>query len=83
VPDLRAGWADNLNQGTRLFDKLGQLPPVVALGDYQPTEGAEEVFANLSERIESVIAEFEALLKEDVAAFNKQVAKAGLGAVLA
>ncbi len=83
VPDLRAGWADNLNVGPRLFSKLGQLSPAVALGDYRPTDAAEAVFAEFSQKIEAQITEFEKLLKDDLPAFNAKIAKAGLGAVLA
>ncbi len=83
IPDLRPGMADNINQGVRLFAKLEELPPVIALGDYRPTDVAEVVFASLKERIETQIARFETLVSDDLAAFNKLVAGAGLGPVLA
>ena len=38
VPDLRDGWADRINPGSRLLDKLAGLPAVPALGDYRPTD---------------------------------------------
>ncbi len=82
VPDLRAGWGDNLNQGVRLLEKLAGLPAVVALGDYRPTDAAEAVFAELTARIESEIARFESLLAEDLKAFNRLAADAEFGAVL-
>ncbi len=82
VPDLRPGWADNLNEGIRLLEKLANLRPVVALGDYRPTDAAEAVFADLTERIEEQIARFEALLGDDLAAFNSLTANAQLGAVI-
>jgi photosystem II stability/assembly factor-like uncharacterized protein len=83
VPDLRKGWADNLNQGVRLYDKLTGLPPVVAMGDYRPTDAAETVFADMTARIEERIKAFEALVKAEVPAFNKAAAGAQLGAVIA
>ena len=81
APDLRPGWADNLNQGVRLLEKLAGVPAVVALGDYRPTDAAEAVFADLSARIEREIGRFEALVGDDLATFNALVATAGLGAV--
>ena len=83
VPDLRAGWADNLNHGIRLFAKLSPLPAVVALGDYRPTAAAEAVFADLTARIETELTRFDALLAEDLPTFNALVAKNDLGAVVA
>jgi len=81
IPDLRPGWADNLNQGTRLLDKLAGLPSVVAQGDYRPTDAAEAVFVDLTRRIDAEIARFETLLDTDLAAFNDRTAKAKLRAV--
>ncbi len=83
VPDLRPGWADTINQGTRLFEKLVDLPPVVALGDYRPTDAAEEVFVDLSGRIEAEIDRFEALVKKRLPAFNRKATAAKLGIVVA
>ncbi len=83
VPDLRPGWADNLNEGVRLLEKLAGLRPVVALGDYRPTDASEAVFADLTGRIEAEIARFDALLTEDVVAFNALASGAGVGAVIA
>jgi hypothetical protein len=83
VPDLRPGWADNLNQGARLWEKLTALPAVVALGDYRPTDAAEAVYADLTARIDEQLARFEALVNAELPAFNAKVAKAELGAVVA
>jgi len=80
VPDFRPGWADNLNAGTRLFDKLAALPPAVALGDYRPTDAAGEVYADLTARIDAEIARFDALVADDLLAFNDQTRQA-VGAV--
>lgn len=82
VPDLRSEW-DAYNYGVRLLDKLTSLADVVALGDYRPTDVAEEVFAELQARIEEQINRFDQLARTDVTAFNKQVADAKLGAVVA
>ena len=82
VPDLRPGWADNLNHGVRLLEKLAALPPVVALGDYRPTDAAEAVFADLTGRIEAEIGRFDALVADALPAFNATAAEAKLGAVV-
>ncbi|MGI8475409.1 MAG: WD40/YVTN/BNR-like repeat-containing protein [Thermomicrobiales bacterium] len=81
VPDLRPGWADRINNGARLLEKLAGLPAVPALGDYRPTDAAEAVCADLTARIETEIARFDALIRDDLPAFNAAVANAQLGAV--
>ncbi len=83
VPDLRPGWADNLNQGVRLFEKLSSLIPVVQLGDYRPTDAAEAVFQDLSARIDEQIARLDRLVSEDLAALNAQIRSANLDPILA
>jgi photosystem II stability/assembly factor-like uncharacterized protein len=83
VPDLRPGWADNLNQGTRLFAKLTELPGAVSLGDYRPTDAAEQFFTEIAGKIEEQIGRFENLVKEELGTFNSKIAEAQLGAVMA
>ena len=82
VPDLRPGWADNLNQGTRLFDKLAGLTAVAALGDYRPTNSAENVFTDLVKRIDEQVNEFNTLIGREVPKFNRKAESAKLGALL-
>jgi photosystem II stability/assembly factor-like uncharacterized protein len=82
VPDLRPGWADNLNQGVRLLEKLLQLPWVVQLGDYRPTDAAHAVFAHLSEQIDALIDQFNQLAETDLAKLNTLIAEAQIGAVV-
>ena len=81
VPDLRAGWADRINHGARLLDKLAGLPAVVALGDYRPTDVVADVFADLTTRIDAEIARFDALVEEELPAINELIATSGFGAV--
>jgi hypothetical protein len=83
VPDCRPGWADSLNQGIRLFETLATLANDVGMGDYRPTDAAGEALENFTTRIEAVIARFDALVKKEIPAFNKQVSAAKLGAVVA
>jgi photosystem II stability/assembly factor-like uncharacterized protein len=75
VPDLRPGWADGINAGSRLFDKLVALPPAIQLGDYPPTDAAEEVFADFSARLDPQFAAFDSLLTTDLKDFNALTAK--------
>jgi photosystem II stability/assembly factor-like uncharacterized protein len=81
VPDLRDGWADRINNGTRLLEKLTSLPAVPAMGDYRPTDAAQEAFTDLKGRIDEEIAKFDALVASQLPRFNELVSGAGLGAV--
>lgn len=83
VPDLRAGWADGINNGSRLFEKLDDLTGAVALGDYRPTDAAELVFQELKEQIETQLAIFHKLLTEELAGFNQKLKAAPVGLMLA
>lgn len=83
VPDLRPGWADNLNHGVRLLGKITSLPPVVELGDYKPTAAAEAVYAELSAQIGAQIERFNALIERELPALNSRIAELGAGAVVA
>jgi len=83
VPDLRPGWADAINEGARLWEKLTGLSAVVALGDYPPTDASEAVFADFTGKIDRQRAHIDKLLADDLAAFNKQAARAKLGIVFA
>jgi hypothetical protein len=70
VPDLRPGWADGINHGARLFEKLAGLPEAVQLGDYRPTDAAEEAFVDMTARIETVISDFDKLVDGELADLN-------------
>jgi photosystem II stability/assembly factor-like uncharacterized protein len=83
VPDLRPGWADNLNHGTRLLAKLAALPPVVALGEYRPTDAAEAFYAEISAQIDEQVGRFNALVETELPALNRRIAELSLGAVVA
>jgi len=81
VPDLRPGWADNLNAGTRLLEQLESLPPVVELGEYRPTDAAAAVFEELVGKVDGVLARFDQLVESELPAVNAAIADAKLGAV--
>jgi photosystem II stability/assembly factor-like uncharacterized protein len=82
VPDLRSDW-DSHNHGSRLLEKLTALSDAVALGDYRPTNAAEEVLADVQGRLDEQISRFDKLVASDLKAFNTRVADAKLGAVVA
>ena len=82
VPDLRAGWADTNNNGLRLLAKLGALSGAINLGDYPPTDVAQEVYADISGRIEAQLELLDAALQSDVSLLNQALTKAGLSGVL-
>jgi photosystem II stability/assembly factor-like uncharacterized protein len=82
IPDLRPGWADNLNQGVRLLEQLANLPPVVELGDYRPTDAAHTVFDQLTAKIDAQLDRFNRLIETDLAALNTRIAEARIGAVI-
>jgi len=76
LPDLKPGWPDYLNHGMQLAGKLAALTPVVASGDYRPTDQAHEVFAMYVGQIRTVLAAFLELDGEALAAFNRQLLQA-------
>lgn len=82
IPDLRNGWADNLNNGVRLLERLSSLPSVIELGDYRPTDQAGEVFKDVSGRIDKVVKRFDTLVKDDLNKLNTAIAEAKLGAII-
>jgi hypothetical protein len=55
---------------------------VVALGDYRPTDAAENVFADLKSRIDPQIDAFESLVDKEVSALNAKLLEANLGGIL-
>ncbi|MBA3943270.1 MAG: glycosyl hydrolase [Herpetosiphonaceae bacterium] len=82
VPDLRPGWADNLNAGARLLEQIAALPPVVALGNYRPTDASYAVFNHLSAKIDTQLDRFNQLIATELPALNRQIAAAQFGAVI-
>ncbi len=83
VPDLRPGWADNLNNGVRLLEKLASLPPVVEMGDYKPTDAAVAVYEELSGRIDEQVSKFERLVEAELPALNARLGEAKFSAIMA
>jgi photosystem II stability/assembly factor-like uncharacterized protein len=82
VPDLRPGWADNLNQGVQLLERLTNLSSAIDLGNYRPTDQAHEAFAHIGGLVDEQLARLEQLIGADLAGFNQQVAAAQISAVV-
>ena len=82
VPDLRPGWADAINRGARLIEKLADLTEAVQLGDYRPTDAAEAVFAELSAKTTAELNRFESLVNEKLPPLNERIAALNLGAIV-
>jgi hypothetical protein len=73
VADLRCDW-ETYNYGVRLLGKLTALAADVSLGDYRPTDVADEVFGDVQTRIDEQITSFERLVAADLPAFNARLA---------
>ena len=73
---------DPLNYPIRLNDKLSVLTDVVDAADAAPTEQAEAVYAELTARIDTELAQLKQLLGTDLSAFNQLVREKALPAVV-
>jgi hypothetical protein len=64
-----------LNYPIRLNNRLASLAGTVSLGDYRPTDQAEEVRQELTKQIDGELAKLRRVLEEDLASFNALLAK--------
>jgi photosystem II stability/assembly factor-like uncharacterized protein len=69
---------DPLNYPIRLNNKLAALQNIVESGDNKPTSQSYLVFKELSGRLDRELARIDALVKNDVAALNNLLSKAGI-----
>ncbi len=81
VPDLRPGWGDRNNAGTKLMAQLAGVGPAVQLGDYRPTDQAAEAVTELSAEIEAEITRFEQAIASAIPALNAQATSTGFGII--
>jgi photosystem II stability/assembly factor-like uncharacterized protein len=72
-----------LGQHARLNAALASVIPIVASADARPTKQAGELAAEYSVKIDSEVKQLAAVVKQDVAAFNKLVQQAKIPAVAA
>jgi hypothetical protein len=62
---------DPLNYPIRLNNKLAALQSTVEYGDAKPTDQAYAVFKELSSRLDAQLSRLEAVVKTDLASFNR------------
>jgi hypothetical protein len=72
---------DPLNYPIKLNNKLAALQGVVEAGDGKPTDQSFSVFKELSGRLDEQLARLDAIVKLDVPALNKELAKKKIKAV--
>jgi photosystem II stability/assembly factor-like uncharacterized protein len=77
IPDLRDGWADNLNQGVRLLEQIATLVSFVEVGDYPPTASAHQVLQALGSQIDAQHAALAAVIDGELQALNAALVGAG------
>ena len=66
---------------SRLKDKLNTLSTMIDESDDAPTQGAQEVFDSLGERVDERSNRLSRIISGDLAAFNAKVQQAGLAPV--
>jgi hypothetical protein len=69
---------DQIRYPTRLMERLGYLFNTVGVGDFSPTDQANEVHVILKERLALIAAALEAALNDDVEEFNRMIQSLGL-----
>lgn len=72
---------DPLNYPIKLNNKLAALQGVVEAGDGRPTTQSYAVFAELAAALDAQLAKLDAVLKADLAAFNREIAKKKIQAI--
>jgi hypothetical protein len=72
---------DPLNYPIKLNNKLAALQGVVEGGDGKPTEQSYAVFKDLSGRLDVQLAKLDTIVKTDLPALNKELAKKKMGGV--
>jgi hypothetical protein len=72
---------DPLNFPPQLNNKLGSLLQIVESADARPTDSSYEVFKLLAGRVDAQLAALDALLRRDLAAFNRILARERLAPI--
>lgn len=74
-------WQDFLDFPIKLNNRLASLRRVVETGDARPTDGAEQVFKELSAELDTHLKKLNDALGSDLAALNRLLAAAKLARV--
>jgi hypothetical protein len=69
---------DLLDFHVKLSGKLMALSGVIACGDTAPTRQAQQVFEELSARVNTQLQQVRELMATDIAAFDKLIREAGI-----
>jgi len=72
---------DGVRWPVKALGRLTYLAGTVATGDFAPNEQQREVYAVLKERLDAAHAELQALLDNDLPAFNRMLQQRGLSPV--
>ena len=72
---------DTLNYREKLFEKLMELPPVVASADARPTTQSYAVYRKLAGLADMQLSALSALIAGDLAQFNRQLGELGVSVV--
>jgi photosystem II stability/assembly factor-like uncharacterized protein len=72
---------DTLNYREKLFEKLSDLPPVVASADARPTTQSYEVYKKLAGQADEQLSALKPLVDTDLADVNRQLAELGVGII--
>ena len=80
-PDAKPGWLDLMNPGVQLNQQLSALTYAICYGDYKPTDAAYAVFEKHCGEIADVLAKYQAVVDNELADFNKQLANSGMTVV--
>jgi photosystem II stability/assembly factor-like uncharacterized protein len=73
---------DPLNFPIKLNNKLAALQGIVEAGDYRPTDQSYAVFKDLSAQLDAQFRRLDQLIEGELAAFNQQIARKKLPAVV-
>ncbi|MGZ4805383.1 MAG: WD40/YVTN/BNR-like repeat-containing protein, partial [Ilumatobacteraceae bacterium] len=72
---------DTLNYREKLFEKLMDLPPVVASADTRPTTQSYAVYRKLAGQADEQLSALNALIDGDLAQFNGQLGELGVSII--
>ncbi len=78
----RSGELDGIHFPIKLNNKLEALGFMVARSDDPPTAQARKGFADLARRVDDQLLRLDAVLADDVAAFNRSIRDSGVPAII-
>ena len=79
-PELTSA-GDSLNYREKLFEKLGNLSPVVSSADTRPTEQSHAVYRKLAGQADQQLTALASLIDSDLADLNHRLGELGVGII--